>query len=153
MPILSEIGLYEVSERHVLTIRETIDFNEFSQIAKSAYDKIRDYARQNEFAFAGDAFVCYHNTDLAALDVSLGFPVAQLLPGNGRITGHTLPRQKTVSALFLGPYEESDPLMLAIMQWIETHGYTMQGEIYNHYLNDDNRPRNEILTKISIPVV
>jgi effector-binding domain-containing protein len=57
-----------------------------------------------------------------------------------------------VSAIFLGAYEETDPLMMEIMRWIAEHGYEQQGTIFNYYLNDDNRPASELLTMIAVPV-
>jgi effector-binding domain-containing protein len=152
MTVVSKIDLYEQPEQHVLSIRTTIRFAEYSQTARQAFGKIQAYAAQNNLLLAGCPFVCYYNVDLDHLDIEIGFPVARPISGNGDIVGRTIPVQKVVSAIFLGAYEETDPLMIEIMQWITEHGYEQHGTIFNYYLNDDNRPKSELLTKIAVQV-
>jgi effector-binding domain-containing protein len=152
MAIVSKINLYEQPEQHVLSIRKTIQFCDFPNIAQQAYEQITEYARQKNLLFSDCPFVCYHNSDLDNLDVEMGFPVAKPVSGKDEIKGHTFPVQKVASGIFLGAFEETDPLMLEIMQWINAHGYEQQGSIFNYYLNDGDRPATEQLTKIVIPV-
>lgn len=111
-----------------------------------------EYAECNDLLLSGSPFGCYHNADLENLDVEIGFPVAKPVSGNGNITGYTIPVQKAVSGIFLGAYEDTDPLMIEIMQWITKHGYEQQGKIYNYYLNDENRNASELLTQIVVPI-
>lgn len=152
MPIISTINLYEQSEQHVLSMKSTIHFDSYPKTAEQAYRKIKEFAEQKGIVFSGSPFVCFHNADLENLDVEMGFPTANSVVGNGEILGHTLPAQKVVSGVFLGAYEDTDPLMMDILQWIKDHGYEQQGEIYNYYLNDENRPASELLTQIVVPI-
>jgi effector-binding domain-containing protein len=152
MAIISKINLLEQPEQHVLSIRATIHFNDFPNTAKQAYDKIMEYAARKNMLLSGGPFVCYHNTDLENLDVEMGFPVAKSVSGNDNIVGHTIPVQKAVSGIFLGPYTDTDPLMMEIIKWIAEHGYEQQGQIFNYYLNDDDRPAAELLTQIIVPI-
>ena len=152
MAIISKIILLEQPEQHVLSIRATILFNDFPDTAKRAYDKIMEYAARNNMLLSGGPYVCYHNTDLENLDVEMGFPVARSVSGTDNIIGHTIPVQKGVSGIFLGPYTDTDPLMMEIIKWIAEHGYEQQGQIFNYYLNDDDRPAAELLTQIIIPI-
>ena len=152
MAIISRIDLFEQPEQHVLSIRTTIPFVDYPEVAGQAYGKLMAYAAQNGLLFSGGPFVCYHNADLEALDVEMGFPIAKPVAGSGEIAEHTIPTQKVASGLFLGAYEESDPLMIEIMQWIAAHGYERRGEIYNYYLNDESRPAGELLTQIVVPI-
>jgi effector-binding domain-containing protein len=152
MSIVSTIGLYEQAQQHILSICTTIPFSEYPQTAGQTYAKIMAFAQQNGLLFSGGPFVCYHNADLAALDVEMGFPLARPVNGNAVILGRTLPQRKVVSGIFLGAYEESDPLMMGILQWIGEHGLEQQGEIWNYYLNDEDRPKSELLTRIDVPV-
>jgi effector-binding domain-containing protein len=152
MAIISKINLIEQPERHVLSIRTTINFNDYANTAEQAYKRIMEYTARNGLLFSSGPFVCYHNTDLENLDVEMGFSVAKPISGNNDITGYTIPVQKAVSGIFLGAYEDTDPLMFEIMQWILEHGYEQQGKIYNYYLNDDNRGASELLTQIVVPI-
>jgi effector-binding domain-containing protein len=152
MPIISKIQLFEQPEQPVLAIRRTIHFNDYPQIAGAAYEEIMAYAAQHAWLFAGGPYVCYHNSDLEKLDVEMGFPLAKPVPGKDEIRGYSLPASKVVSGIFLGAYEESDPLMLEIIRWIADHGYEQEGTIFNYYLNNEERPTGELLTRIAVPV-
>ncbi len=152
MAIISKINLLEQPEQYVLSIRTTIHFNDYPNTAKEAYEKIMKYAELNGLLLSGGPYVCYHNADLENLDVEMGFPVAKPVLGNDDIAGYTIPVQEAVTSIFLGAYEDTDPLMYEIMQWIKKHGYEQQGKIYNYYLNDEDHNANELLTQIVVPI-
>lgn len=152
MATISKITLLEQPEQHVLSLRTTINFNDFPKTAEQTYKKIMEYAALNGILLSSGPFVCYHNADLENLDIEMGFPVARPISGNNDIAGHTIPVQKAVSGIFLGAYEDTDPLMFEIIQWIIEHGYEQQGEIFNYYLNDDSRVASELLTQIVVPI-
>jgi effector-binding domain-containing protein len=152
MAIISKMNLLEQPEQNVLSIRTVINFSDYSNTAKKAYKNIMEYTALNGLLLSGGPFVCYHNTDLTNLDVEMGFPVAKPVSGNDDIEGHTIPAQKVVAGIFLGAYEETDPLMFEIIQWINEHGYEQQGKIYYYYLNDDDRNAEELLTQIMVPI-
>ncbi len=153
MPVISGISLFEVPERHILSQRIIINFGDFPALAEKTYAQIMKFAEANGLLFSGPPFVCYHNEDLENLDVELGFPTANLVDtGHGRLCGRTLPAGKVVSGIYQGPYEETDPLMMSIFEWISKNGYEQQGRIYNYYLNESRRSEDELLTEIVIPV-
>lgn len=152
MSTISKINLIEQPEQHVLSIRTTINFNDYPKTAEKAYRVIIEYAESKGLLFSSGPFVCYHNADLENLEVEMGFPIAKPVAGNDDIYGYTIPAQKAVSGIFLGAYEETDPLMFEIMQWIVEHGYEQQGKIYNYYLNDSDRNTSELLTQIVVPI-
>lgn len=152
MPIISKINLIEQPEQHVLSIRAAINFNDYPKIARQAYGQIMEHAAQSRLLLSGSPFVCYHNGDLEKLDVEMGFPVARPAAGKDGILGYTLNVRKAVSGIFLGAYEDSDPLMTEIFRWISEHGCEQLGMIYHYYLNDADRPSSELLTQIVVPV-
>ncbi len=153
MAAVSNITLIEQREQPVLSVRKTIHFDHFAKTAKEAFEAIAAYARENALLFSGCPFVCYHNADLTDLDVELGFPVAAPQAGNGTVTGRTIPSHKAACGIFLGPYTQTDPLMMEIFSWIGQNGYQPHGDIYHYYLNDENRPESELLTQIAVAVL
>lgn len=153
MGVVSRIGLFELAQQSVLSIRTVLDFKDFPTVAKESYVHITDFMTTRNLLPSGCPFVCYYNADLKQLDVEMGFPIAQEIEtGNTKIQCHTIPRQRMVSALFQGPYEESDPLMMEIFQWIGEHNLVPEGAIYNYYLNDEERQVEELLTRIGVVV-
>ncbi len=153
MARISNITLTQQPELHTLTIRKSINFiTEFSDFAGQSFDKITKYLENINVLLGGEPIVCFHNMDLKNLDVEVGFPTAILVSGKDEMTAQTIHSQKVVSAIDLGAYEKQDPTLEEIFVWIQENGYEMQGKIYYQYLNDTNRPENEFLTKMIIPV-
>ncbi|MEA5028758.1 MAG: GyrI-like domain-containing protein [Sphaerochaeta associata] len=153
MGVVSNIGLFEQGRQHVLSIRRVLDFKDFPLIAKESYARLTDFMASRNLLPSGCPFVCYHNADLEHLDVEMGFPIAQEIESEtSEVQCRTIPGQRVVSALFQGPYEESDPLMMEIFNWIGEHNLVPEGSIYNYYLNDEERPKEELLTRIGVVV-
>ena len=153
MSRISSITLIEQPEQHLLSIRATIDFmKDFSDFCGQSFWKITEYLNSIGELSGGAPIVCFHNMDLERLDVEVGFPVAKPVKGNDEVKAHIIPIQKIVTAIDLGPYEEQDPTLEEIFEWIQNNGYEMQGEIYYQYLNDTERPESEYLTKMIIPI-
>ena len=86
-------------------------FEEFPSVAHESYDMITRVMNEKQALPSSPLFVCYHNADLEQLDVEMGFLIAKELPlEHAQIPCHLVPSQRVVSALFRGPYEESDVL-------------------------------------------
>lgn len=153
MARITSITVKQQPAFHVLTIRKTIHFmEEFSDFAGQSYEKIMKHLDSMHLLLGGEPFVCFHNMDLEKLDVEAGFPVASAINGKDDIIARTIPTQRVVSAIDMGPYEEQDPTLEELFAWIQSNGYEMQGEIYYQYLNDTDRPASEYLTKMILPV-
>ncbi len=153
MTIVTKIQLFNQTEQHVLSIRNRIDFSNYAAITKPAFAKIMAYAEMRNLLFSDGPFVCFHNADLENLDVEMGFPLAKPATGAGEITGYTIPARRMAAGIFLGAYEETDELLIAIMQWLCEHGFEQTGPIYHYFLNDEEgRVKSELLTRIVIPV-
>ncbi len=153
MSRISQITLIQQPCMHTLSIRRNINFmEEFSELAGYSFSKIIAYLNSLNELPGGEPFVCFHNMDLENLDVEIGFPAASPLNGKEDITVGEIKSQKTVSAIDLGPYEKQDPTLEELFSWIQSSGCEMKGEIYYHYLNDTERPENELLTKMVIPL-
>ncbi len=160
MSRISQITLTQQPMVHTLAIRKTINFTqEFAAFAGYSFDKIAKYLNNANELFGGAPIVCFHNVDLdyndetwERLDVEIGFPIASPISGKEDITANTIPSQKVVSAIDLGPYEKQDPTLEELMAWIPQHGYEACGGIFYHYLNGEDQPQSEYLTQMYIPV-
>ena len=153
MARISQIILKQQPILHTLTIRKIINFmEEFSDFAGDSFDKITKHLNNLNELPGGAPIVCFHNMDLENLDVEVGFPVASPVSGKDDIAANTIPAQKVVSAIDLGPYEKQDPTLEEIFAWIQINGYEMKGKICYQYLNDTERPEKELLTMMILPV-
>jgi effector-binding domain-containing protein len=153
MARIAQIVLKQQPAYHSLTVRKTINFmEEFSDFAGYSFGKISKYLESINELPGGAPIVCFHNKDLENVDIEIGFPVARPLNGKDDITANIVPSQKVVSTIDMGAYELQDPTLEEIFKWIHDNGYEMSGEIYYRYLNDTDRPENELLTMMTVPV-
>lgn len=153
MARISQIVLIRQPEFHALTVRGTIDFmKDFADFAGRGFDAVLSHLEGLNMLPAGEPLVCFHNADLGALDVEVGFPVSSPAEGRGEVRATTVPAQKAVSAIDMGPYEEQDPTLMELFDWVRENGHQMQGPIYYRYLNDTDRPAREYLTKMLLPL-
>ncbi len=153
MARISQVILTRQPVLYTLTIRKTINFmEEFANFADYTFDKIAQYLESLHELPSDGPIVCFHNMDLNNLDVEAGFLVAHLIDGKDDMCAVTIPAQKVVSAIDLGPYEDQDPTLTDIFTFIESKSYEAQGKIYYQYLNDTKRSENELLTKMILPI-
>ncbi|WP_321386953.1 GyrI-like domain-containing protein [uncultured Enterococcus sp.] len=154
MTRISKIQVKQVRETEMLVVRRTIDFfTEYGDFMEEALDKMAVVLEENQLLSASGPIVCFHNIDLAALDVSIGLEVAlpiQLAESEVRCV--TIPSRLIAVTIDRGPYEVQDPTMEALLAWINEHGYTADGGIYYRYLNDEEQPPEEYLTEMYVPV-
>lgn len=153
MTRVSKMMEKRLPEMQMLSLRRTINFfEEYSDFVGEAVTEISQLlAEAGSFPSSGP-IVCFHTIDLEKLDVEIGFQVAETIAGTETITAASLPARTVVSTIDLGPYEQSDPVMEELLNWIPANGYQQAGGIYYHYLNDNERPEAELLTEMYIPI-
>lgn len=153
MTQVAGIMLKQHSQKHMLTLRRTIDFFEaYASFMGEAISELDHLLEANCLLPASGPIVCFYNADLSALDVEIGFEVAKPVKGTGKIMYKKVPSRLTAVTIDRGPYEKQDPTLEALMAWVSEHGLTPAGGICYHYLNDESQPENEFLTEMFIPV-
>ena len=153
MARISNILLRELPAQHTLSVRRTIDFmTEYSDFSGNSLGAVHDYLAGLGALPGGAPFTCFHNQDLEALDVEVGYPAAHPVPGQGVITANELPARRVVTAIDQGPYEAQDPTLHAIYAWIAENDLIAKGPIYYNYLNDPGRDEEEYLTEMIVEV-
>ena len=84
---------------------------------------------------AGPPYVIYWNADMSALEMDLGFPVAQALPRDGDVEPGEIPAGRWAVTVHVGPYPDLGKAYRALEEWTAARGLqtTVSCEIY---LND-----------------
>lgn len=154
MTRISRLTVKEMPEKQLVTIRRTIDFfAEYSEMMDEVLQKIDKVLTASKLLPASGPIVCFHNVDLAALDVEIGMEIAfPVVLKESEVQCKTIPARKIALTIDQGPYEEQDPTLEALMAWINEQGYSMVGGIYYHYLNDEEQLPKEYLTEMYIPI-
>lgn len=153
MARISKIMLKQLPEMNLLSERKTIGFfKEYAEFMGSVVGDINSLLTENGAFPSSGPIVCFHNIDLEALDVEIGFEVAQEIAPKSQLKYSVLPSRTVAITIDRGPYEQQDPTLEALMKWIPENGYQVAGGIYYHYLNDEEQPQSEYLTEMYIPV-
>ena len=138
----------------VLSIRTRAAVQDLPQVMGKAYGAIMHYLGELGVPPAGAPFVAYFNMDMQDLDMEIGFPVMQPLPGKGEVQPSEIPGGKAATCLHVGPYPELSGAYQALGDWVKANGYQATGASYEFYLNDpEETPPEKLQTQIVFPLV
>ncbi|MFC1802718.1 GyrI-like domain-containing protein [Thermoproteota archaeon] len=136
-----------------LTIRTRTSVQELPKTMHKAYGAIAHYLGEMGEQIESPAYAAYYNMDMQNLDVEIGFPVSDDLPGRNDVKPSKIPAGKYVSCVFTGPYSDIEPAYNALTKEIKENGYEVTRIAYELYLNDpDVIPPNELKTEILFPI-
>ncbi len=145
--------LVERPAQPVLSVRTRSAVENLSGALGQAYGAIMQVLGQQGQQPSGPPFVAYYNEDMKDLDIEIGFPVAQALPGSGKVQAGQIAGGKFASVLYVGPYADCGPAYEALAQWLKEHGQAACGAYYEWYLNDPASTAPAALqTQIMCPV-
>lgn len=152
MPKIANIAIFQTTPQPVLAVRKQTDVAHLPNEIGEVYGLIAAYLSKTGAFMADVPFCHYHSMDMERIDVSIGFPVASEMPGDGAIESYLIPSQKVVCGIHQGPYAESAALYDEMAKYIADHGLEAAGDVYEYYLNDPDRPEADLLTKILMPL-
>jgi effector-binding domain-containing protein len=143
----------ELPAQPTLAIRTHASVQELPQVLGKAYGTIAQYIGAMGKAPAGAPYVGYFNMDMQNLDMEIGFPVAQGIPGNSEVQPSEIPAGKYAACLYTGPYGEIEAGYNALMDWMHQQGYKEPGTSYELYLNDPAQTApQDLQTEILFPL-
>lgn len=151
MARISGIVIKQEPQHYMLALRKTIDFmKEYAAFAEQALTQTEECLRNMQIYPMSGPVVCFHNTDLAQLDVEIGWQITQPVQTEAGVWCSRVEPRKVVTTIDQGPYEEQDPTLMELMAWVQAQGYELEGPILYCYLNDAERPEAELLTQMSL---
>ena len=153
MPNMTDVILVRQPEQATITIRTTTKVQELPGLIGGSYAKIAGYLGELGEMMSDVPFVCYHNMDMQALDVEIGFPVAMPLPERREIRTSSIPEGFVVFCMYRGPYSEMASVYDEMAKWINDNGFVPIGTAYEFYYNGPDCPESELLTKVMMPVL
>jgi len=152
MAKMSNITVLKQKEQPTLCIRTRTSIDKLPQLIGESYGKIGAYLAELNEHLSDVPFVAYHNMDMQDLDVEIGFPVAETIPGKGDIQAGSIPAGLIIFSMNRGPYDKMKSLYKEMANWIEKNGYTATGSAYEYYYNDTSFLETELLTKVVMPI-
>lgn len=148
------IEVREQQYQPVMSVRTISSVSKLPLLIGETYERIMVYLKELDVNPTGPPFVCYYNLDMEHLDVEIGFPVEDVLPGEGDLCPSEMIQGKTVSYLYNGPYEKMEEAYNEMNDYIRTYGFKPKGMSYEIYYNSpmDVQSKEELLTRIELPV-
>jgi effector-binding domain-containing protein len=136
-----------------LAIRTRAAVQDLPQVLGRCYASVYGYLEQLGQPPAGPPYIAYFNMDMQNLDLDVGVPVAQELPGNGEIQPARLPGGKVATCLYTGPYDEMGQAYDTLLKFIEDNREQPAGGAYEIYLSDSaSTPPEQLQTLILFPL-
>ena len=162
-----------VEDQTTLMVRTITPVSDLPDLMGRVYGAIGAYMQEHGVPFAGNPYARYHNMDMEALDVEVGFPVpgdhaavagqrdveeanggtAPRLPtGHDLKIGH-LPGGRVVTGTHTGPYAAMETTYNALVAYAEKQKVRLTPWMYEYYLNSPaETPETELQTQIVFPI-
>lgn len=151
--MIEQFEIAEKQEQPVLFIRTVTAAANLPQEIGRAYGAIAQYMAEIGQPPQEAPYTVYYNMDMEHLDVEMGFPVAQPLPGKGEIKAGSISPGKQASCVYHGPYSGMGPAYEALTAKAAQSGNIPTGVYYEFYYNAPGEvPDSELLTKIMFPL-
>jgi effector-binding domain-containing protein len=149
----STIELIEQEPKPALSIRTRTTLEDLPGKIAENYSAILDYMHELGVKPVDAPFTAYYGLEMKDLDVEMGFPVNETLPGKDNVTCCLMPSGKAAAAMYKGPYSGMEKIYEEMFDWIIENEYESTGVYYEYYLNSpDEVPVSELLTRIIMPL-
>lgn len=149
----AEFSFVHQAHQPILCLRLTTAVEKLPEVIGPSYMKIAQYLGELGEQPAGVPYVAYHNLDMQALDVEIGFPVRAELPGQGDILPGAIAECDAANCLYVGPYEEMGLAYEELNRLIVEKGREPTGVAYEFYYNSPAEvPLSELKTLILFPL-
>ncbi|MCX6048560.1 MAG: GyrI-like domain-containing protein [Chloroflexi bacterium] len=101
--MFTEPKLADRNEQPYMGIRTQVPMQEFPRVIPQLLDEVFAWLGQQGVAVAGAPLMRFHVINMAAdMDIELGVPVGQALPGDGRVAPNVLPAGCYASLIYTG---------------------------------------------------
>ena len=145
--------LKEFTAQPTVYVRTCAAAQDLPAVMEHVFGALAQYLGMLGESPAGMPYAAYFNMDMQDLDVEIGFPVSEALPGQGDIQAGEFPSGKMATCLYIGPYADMGPAYDALNAWMQANGYVPTGVAYEMYLNDPRQiPSEEPRTLIVFPL-
>jgi effector-binding domain-containing protein len=101
--MIGEPKLDERNEQHYVGIRTQVPISQLKKVIPESLDELFPWLGKQGIEPAGAPFIRYHVINMEGkMDVEVGIPVANPVPGDGRITSSVLPAGRYASLIYRG---------------------------------------------------
>lgn len=149
-----EIELKTIEENQVASISHVGPVEEMGELI----GKLTGWVMQKGLQITQPPFVVYYTSPMEVspekMEYEVGIPFKGNTEGDAKVKIKIMPKHKTISTIFNGPYSEIGQVYAEMMQHIMGGKYEMIGAPREAYLNSPcDVPESELLTEVIFPVI
>jgi DNA-binding transcriptional MerR regulator len=134
---LEKVEMKEVSEQAALTMRSRTTPEDLDPVISESINGVADYMNEVGARRAGPPFTLSSDADDdGVIEVSIGWPTADRLPGRGRVESQLLPRARVAWAVYKGSYAQLPAAYRAVYEWMVENGHEPAGDPREIYYTD-----------------
>ena len=146
--------IYDQFAQPTLAVRTHTAVQDLPRVLGEIYASIGQLMGSLGIQPGGAPYTGYFNMDMQDLDIEIGFPVNEKVPGNGAIQAGEMPAGKYASVLHKGPYDKLGLAYEALTEFIQQAGFKPSGVSYEFYLNSPVEVSSEDLrTQVVFPIL
>lgn len=134
-----KIEVKQIDPQPIVSIRVQCRWIEIGETLAEILPEVWRYLRKHDVYPAGPPFTRYHGYSDNKVDLEGGMPVADALPGEGRIAAGELPGGMVAMTTHTGAYEDLPDAHEALQTWITTNGKKSLGPHWEIYVTDPGK--------------
>jgi effector-binding domain-containing protein len=151
--MVSSCAIEERTIQPTVVIRTRSPLRTLGGTLKKAVGEITGYLEKAGMDPAGPPYAAYYNSNMDDLDVEIGVPVKERLPGAGDIRPGEIAGGRFATCLYTGPYSKIGAAYEEMTRWMKETGLQPVGTAYEHYLSDPAQtPAKDLRTLIQFPL-
>ncbi|MFQ5575804.1 MAG: GyrI-like domain-containing protein [Anaerolineae bacterium] len=149
-----KVELKTLKAQPIAAIRVQTTTDKIGDVLGQIYPEVWSYLDKAGIQPAGPALARYHHFEADNVDLEAGFPVAEPVAGEGRISAGELPGGRAAATWHTGPYDTLPQAYEAVDSWIQSEGRTMRASPWEVYWTDPQQVPNpaEWKTEVVWPV-
>ena len=115
------------SRQPYLAIPFTVTMATFPEAADAGFPQLLGWLGEHGVTLAGPPFIRYRVVDMAAgLEIEIGAPVTDPVPGSGPVQAGELPAGRYVTLVHTGPYDGLVAANKALQDWARDQGIALE---------------------------
>ncbi len=149
-----EIETRTVAAQPTLFVRGKTTVPKIAQSIGEFLSAVGRHLGQHAITPAGMPYTRYHAIDGSDIDLEAGMPVAEAVPGSGRVKAGELPGGPVAATVHVGRYEDLPKAGAALSAWAADNGKRPAGPNWETYLNDPTEVAgpHEYRTEVVMPL-
>jgi DNA-binding transcriptional MerR regulator len=134
---LEKVEVKEVDPQPVLAMRSRTTADDLDAVISKSINGVADYMAELDAKRAGPPFTQSSDPDgEGAIDVVIGWPTGEPLPGGGDVQSLALPGGKVAWAVYHGSYLGLPGAYRALYEWLDEQGHEAGGDPREIYYTD-----------------